>query len=435
VPQRTRALVETLLIVCGLVVLFVVPIHEIGGDNGSRLFDIEQLLHHGQIVNDRYSLVGPLVSTPFLLLGEVVGSPTWWAAHFNMFVVAIALAATYLLTRGRVDPAFLRRFMLILLFASLLTAGTRAYGPEILTTAFVALGVLAVSTGRYARLGWTAIVVGVVNTPAALGGLALLTGARAFQTKRLRPLLALAAAALLVMGEAWLRRGSPFTTGYESDRSITTIMPYSGRGGFSYPFVPGVLSILFSFGRGLIFFAPGLLLWLAPRTRRLVPAKRAVALQLAFLTGLVLLYAKWWAWYGGLTWGPRFFIFAAVPASLFLAVRTQTRGPPGETTGSYIFTLALLALSSWVGLAAALGDLTRLNVCAANNYQSEMLCWYTPDYSGLWWPVTHYPATVRGLVLGAYFLLVFAYLATPLVRAIAHRIASQRARWAYGWGL
>ena len=36
----------------------------------------------------RYSLVMPLVSSPLLLLGEAVRSPEWWAAHFNVFVVA-----------------------------------------------------------------------------------------------------------------------------------------------------------------------------------------------------------------------------------------------------------------------------------------------------------------------------------------------------------
>jgi hypothetical protein len=43
--------------------------------------------------------------------------------------------------------------------------------------------------------------------------------------------------------------------------------------------------------------------------------------MLLVVTGLVLVYAKWWAWYGGSSWGPCFFVFATVPASLLLAVR------------------------------------------------------------------------------------------------------------------
>ena len=205
--------------------------------------------------------------------------------------------------------------------------------------------------------------------------------------KRLRPLLAVAAGAALVMAEAWLRRGSPFTSGLEGNRGVTTIMPYSGRPGFSYPFLLGVASILFSFGRGLLFFTPGLFLALGPRTRRLVPAKRVATLQVAFVAGLVIVYAKWWAWYGGLGWGPRYFIFAAVPASLFLATRLHAED---DTIGGHAITLLVLTLSCWVGFTAALGDLQRQTFCAAQNYQSEALCWYTPGYSGLWWPVLHH---------------------------------------------
>jgi len=436
-PERARALVETALIVFGLVVLFAVAPHEVAGDDSVRFAHIEQLLHHGDLSGkgDGYSLIGPLLSVPFLALGEVVGSPTTWASHFNVFVVAIALVVLFRVTRGRVDRAFLRTFTLVLLFASLLTEGMRTYGPETVTTALVGLGLLAVVSGTRPILGWAAIVVGVANIPASLGALALLVAVRVLTTKRLRPLLALVAAVALVMGEAWLRRGSPFTTGYEGNHGVTTVMPYSGRPGFSYPFVLGLASILFSFGRGLLFFASGLLLWLAARTRRLVPSRRMATLQLAFVAGLVLVYAKWWAWYGGLVWGPRYFIFAAIPASLFLATRLHRASSAGETPAGRVFLLVLLALSAWVGLTAALGDLHRLDFCAANGYELESLCWYTPEYSGLWWPIGHYPLTPRYLLIGAYFALVFAYLAAPLVRAIARDLAPERRRWAHGWRL
>src|SRR5262249_62404931 len=130
------------------------------------------------------------------------------------------------------------------------------------------------------------------------------------------------------------RRGSPFTTGYEGDHGIPTLMPYSGRPGFSYPFVLGVLSILFAFGRGLLFFTPGILFWFDERTRQRVPARAAVVLQLLFVAGLVLVYAKWWAWYGGGPWGPRYFVVAAAPASLLRAVRLRSRAHRARTAAS-----------------------------------------------------------------------------------------------------
>jgi hypothetical protein len=427
----SRATFETALLGVGfLVLLFVLP-HAIAGDDNTRFADIEQLIHHGHLTNSRYSLVEPLISAPFLLLGEVVASPEWWASHFNVFIVAIGLLAGFQVTRNRVEVGLIRKFALLLLFASFLTDRLRGYDTEIVTATLVVLGTLAVAYGRHPRLGWAAIVIGVVNTPAALGGLALVAGAQSARTKRLRPLLAVAVALLLVMVEAWLRRGSPFTTGYAGDHGAVTIMPYSGRPGFSYPFILGIASILFSFGRGLVFFAPGLLLWLGQRTRRLVPSRPAVTLQLFFLAGLVLVYAKWWAWYGGLAWGPRFFVFAAVPASLFLAARLHAAT---DTTGGYAISLGVLALSAWVGLTGALENSWRMGFCAQQGFQVESLCWYTPDLSGLWWPVIHHPPLdARTVSLTAYCFVVFAYLATPLARGIVRGVAPLRAKWAHGW--
>lgn len=430
---RTTAVVETTLILYGLAVLFVVAPHRVEGDDSIRFADVETLIHHGRLTDDSYSLIGPLLSAPFLLVGEIVGSPNWWAAHFNVLVVAIALLALFPLTRGRVDRAFLRTFTLVLLFASLLTEGMRTYGPETVTAALVALGIVVVAGGRHTWAGWTAIVVGVANTPAAVGGLALVAVARSLQTRRLRPLIAVGAAVLLVIGEAWLRRGSPFTTGYEGNRGLTTVMPYSGKPGFSYPFLLGVASILFSFGRGLVFFVPGLLLWFGARTRELVPGRRVVILLLLFVAGLVLVYAKWWAWYGGLTWGPRYFIVAAVPASLFLAIRL--RRSADDTTAGRAVTLGLLTVSAWVGLTAALGDLHRLDFCTANGYSLEALCWYTPEYSGLWWPVPHFPGSASDVFLTVWFAGIFAYLAMPLATSIGRDVIALRFRLAHGWRL
>jgi len=71
---------------------------------------------------------------------------------------------------------------------------------------------------------------------------------------------------------------------------------------------------------------------------------------LLFLTGLVLVYSPWFAWHGGLTWGPRFLLFASIPAALAIAVRL------GDLTAPLwvrLLTLAALALSVWVALCGA----------------------------------------------------------------------------------
>ncbi len=235
------------------------------------------------------------------------------------------------------------------------------------------------------------------------------------------------------MTEAWIRRGGPLSSGQEGYLGVKTVLTYSGKRGFSYPFVLGLLSILVSFGRGLVFFMPGLLLGLARRTRLLLKEYRLLAgLMLIYVAGLVLVYAKWWAWYGGLSWGPRFFVFAAIPASLFIAVRIQH---VGESVLADAITLLVLAISAWVGVSGAVADLASLDFCVKDNFAHEAFCWYVPEYSSLWRPVVSFPELTlsKALVL-AWCALVFFYLAAPLVLAIGRAVRVPRT-WAAGWRL
>jgi len=418
--------VETALLVAGFGVLLVLLPHELMGDDFARYTDIERLLHHADLSDSRYSLVMPLLSVPVLLVGEVVRTPEWWAAHFNLLVVGCGMVIAYLLLRNRVDRSLLRRTMLVLLFASLLTNRLRDYGAEVTTATLVTLGVVLLTYIRRPVLGWAAIVVGVVNTPAALVGAAFLAVAEAVRTRRLRHLAVPVIAAALIMLEAWIRRGGPLTTGYEHDHGPRTLLPYSGREGFSYPFLLGVLAILFSLGRGLLFFTPGLV-FAASFARR-----HAVALMLLFVAGLVVVYAKWWAWYGGLSWGPRFFVFAAVPASLLLALRLRRAG---TSVGADVAALLVLVVSAWVGLSGAIADLSTLDFCIAHDAANEHVCWYTPEYSPLWHPLVDFPSlTWKTGLLAAYCAVVFAYLASPLVASLLRR-APRPARLAAGWRL
>lgn len=432
--QARNAVLERGLIVAGFGVLFFLLPHALVGDDNQRFSDIEQLLHHGRLSNSKYSLVMPLLSVPVLLLGNVVESPAWWAARFNVIVVAAGVVVSCWLLRGRADPRLLRLIVLVLLFASFLTDRLRDYNAEVLTATLVTVGIICITTERHVVAGWAAIVVGVVNTPAAIVGLALMAGWETLRNRRFRYLAPVVAALVLIMLEDWVRRGGPLVTGYANNHGFRTIMPYSGQPGFSYPFLLGVAAILFSFGRGLLFFTPGLALWLDGRTRRLVrpaPGQPAVTLMLLFTAGLVLIYAKWWAWYGGLAWGPRFFVFAAIPASVLLAARIWRAG---RSPSADLVTLAVLALSAWVGCAGAINDRQQaLAICSAGNYQNEQLCWFTPDFSPLWQPVRQFPhLTAATMVVALYCAAVFSYLAAPLVIGLLRSVHLQPS-WAKGW--
>ncbi len=427
------AVLERVLIVAGFGVLFFLLPHALRGDDNQRFSDIELLLHHGRLSDSKYSLVAPLLSVPVLALGSVVESPAWWAARFNVIVVAAGVAVSCRLLRGRADPRLLRLIVLVLLFASFLTDRLRDYNAEVMTATLVTVGIICIATGRHVVAGWAAIVVGVVNTPAAIVGVVLLAGWETLRNRRFRYLAPVAAALVLIMLEDWVRRGGPLVTGYANNHGVRTIMPYSGQPGFSYPFVLGVAAILFSFGRGLLFFMPGLALWLDGRTRRLVrpaPGQPAVTLMLLFTAGLVLIYAKWWAWYGGVAWGPRFFVFAAIPASVLLAARIWRAG---RSPGADAVTLGVLALSAWVGCAGAIADRQAQSVCSAGGFQNEQLCWFTPDFSPLWQPVRQFPdLTAATMVVALYCFAVFCYLAAPLVIGLLRSVRLQPS-WAKDW--
>jgi hypothetical protein len=433
-PNRTAA-VERALLLVGFLVLFALLPHGLAGDDFTRFADIEQLLHHGSLSNSRYSILMPLISAPVLLVGETVRSPEWWAARFNVIVVAAGALVVFRLLRDRVDRRVLRQALLLLLFASFLTNRLRDYNAEILSATLFTLGTVLLVRGRTLS-GWTAIVVGVVNTPAALVGAVFVAVAEAFHTRRLRHLAVPVAAALLIMGEAWIRRGGPLTTGYAHDHGATTILPYSGKPGFSYPFVLGLLSILFSLGRGLVFFMPGLLFSFSTVTRRLLKEYRyLVLLMLLFVCGLVAIYAKWWGWYGGLTWGPRFFVFAAVPASILLAVRVRHATELSPTANA--LTLLVLVLSGWVGVSGAVADLSTLDFCARNDAALEAFCWYTPEFSPLWHPLVTFPElTWRTEIVVLYCGVVFVWLAAPVVSALARAVRAHGVEsLATGWRL
>jgi hypothetical protein len=425
--EDPRRLVELVLIALGFyVLLFLLP-HHLAGDDSQRFNDIELLRTQGKLSSSRFSLAMPLLSLPFLALGTLIKSPEWWATRFNVILVGGAAAGAMYALRGRVDARLVRRFLLVLLFASMLTYHLRTYNTEVGDTVFVTCGLICLMVGR-TWLGWGLLVFVTVNTPGAVVALALLALVETIRLRRVRFLLPVVVALVLIGTEAWIRRGSPFTTGYEGYeglRGFPTQIPYSGRPGFSFPFVLGFLSILFSFGRGLLFFAPGLLLWCSSRTRRLAGAWWAtVVLALVFVLGLVFSYSKWWAWYGGVAWGPRFFLFAAVPASFAIALRLldADRSPSADA-----LTLFMLCVSAWIGIAGILQSTSEAEpvLCTQHGYALEAFCWYVPEFSGWWQPFVSFPsldASTWGAV--GYALVVFGYLAVPLAVGVTRSAAT-----------
>ncbi len=89
--------------------------------------------------------------------------------------------------------------------------------------------------------------------------------------------------------------------------------------------------------------------------------RNEVMFWLWFLVGLVIVYSKWWGWYGGWCWGPRFFLFGSIIASLALAL-VITEENKGVWTN--VISLSVLALSIWVGISGAAFGQRGLEICA-----------------------------------------------------------------------
>ena len=174
-----------------------------------------------------------------------------------------------------------------------------------------------------------------------------------------------------------------------NDHGYKTWLPFSGLPGFSYPLVPGVFSILFSFGKGVLWFLPGLWIPLWWRPQRAPEKARIIRYWLVFTVGMVMIYAKWWAWYGGFWWGPRYFYFCSLPASFLLAelIGSLKQQP---TIARFGFAMLLLTAAFWVCASSLLYDMgiaNGYNVCFDNSFAQEFACWYIPEFSPIFRPL------------------------------------------------
>jgi hypothetical protein len=406
--KRLVEYIELGLIGLGFLALFVCLPRRYFADGNVRFRAILALVQHGTVSNTSYSLVGPFFSIPLFVLDHFAGDGNKLQQRYNVFLCAAIFLITYLLLRKRMDTSILRKFFLIFITTSIFPNQSTFFGGEAFTALLVGMGIL-VALLISELGGWLAVVLGVVNAPASVLGLGLVTLRYLLAKKRLRYAFIFIAGAGLIGLEAWLRRGSPLNSGY-------------GNQPFSTPFLAGIYSILLSSGKGIFLFAPALLLPLKNSLFQVEGKNKekiysAYKLWLYFLAGLVLIYASWWAWSGGWFWGPRFFLFAAIPASFVLAVRLRK---PGHLFLSNLLTLLVLAYSLWVGINGAVFDQGYLgNTCIVNNYAQISKCEFLPTYSVLWYPFISHPPVVTGeKIYIAISLLIFLYLALPLFAAL-----------------
>jgi len=142
------------------------------------------------------------------------------------------------------------------------------------------------------------------------------------------------------------RFGSPLDTGYH----------FGSGEGFSTPFLQGMWGLLVSPYRGLFWYTPLLLLSLVA----FIPFLRRHPLEgiLIFALGFVLisLYSRWWMWWGGFAWGPRFL----VPLTPFWLLPLATPLAAIEARFHQLDTYSPLKIAQAIGLDGLLIALVAL---------------------------------------------------------------------------
>jgi hypothetical protein len=114
-------------------------------------------------------------------------------------------------------------------------------------------------------------------------------------------------------------------------------------------------------------------------------------------------------------WGPRYFLFASIPASFALAVRLIRYKE--ASLGVNLLTCMVFCLSAWVSIDGAVFQLQVMHpwICITSHHAYSMLCSYTPEYSPLWMPfVFHLWVSPAQELFLVFSLLVAAYIVAPL---------------------
>jgi hypothetical protein len=94
-----------------------------------------------------------------------------------------------------------------------------------------------------------------------------------------------------------VRYGAPWRLGYQVEGA-----------GFFTPFGTGFIGLTISPGRGLIWYAPIVAVALLGMRWAWRRDALVVVTAASLVVARVLLYSRWWAWEGGVCWGPRFLV-------------------------------------------------------------------------------------------------------------------------------
>lgn len=407
------------LLILGLFIAAVTIQPSIAGDGAVRFQVLEALMNGTALPQSKYSIIHPLISYPLAVVADVLGFEYRGAVRYFNILLMLALGQ-YIFRKVAAlkGKRFATDMALLILGASMLPPSLASFYGEVLTAFTLVAGYLSLQNQPW--LGAALIAIGVANTPVT--GIAVLLTTAALRKHFVPIVVGLALAFVFFLSETYLKFGGLLGSGYFSSEEHgvgSSLLPYSGKPGFSYPLFLGAVSIIFSFGKGLLFFIPPIVLFLS--RRRMVQAhlfgKEGLALAL-FSLGLLLVYSKWWAWHGAGFWGPRFFLVLIFPATYLLAVQINTIK---DRFDRIVLTIILVA-STWVGMTSlSFGEFRAIDACGSLGALTEILCYFVPEYSPLWRAfVIYQPTYILGKLFGnglvVWQVLVCGYFLTRIHR-------------------
>ena len=207
-----------------------------------------------------YSLVGPLAaarSTFFPGLHDEVRRAGGAGVSSMRLLLLAGISVMWQGLRKEVAPELVRKFALLLIAASMFPNPTSGFFRRGVAARCWSRPDCWPCSSRHRRSpDGSRSSRASVNTPATLAGLVATAVVLSWRTRRLRHFLPVAIAAGLIVLESWIRRGMLFSRDYLDqlgERRRGT--PMLGVPGFSYPLFFGLLSVLFSFGKELVFYA------------------------------------------------------------------------------------------------------------------------------------------------------------------------------------
>ncbi len=322
------------------------------GDSLHMMADAKHILQSGFVresetgepLLSKYGVGQPLLNLPVVPLFRRAEEAThrrarlWWSLPVSLLPALIGAGICVLVYAGALRLELSRHTAVAVAGLCGLTTMVWPYTQTLFADAALGLFWLA---AFYALLcfrdtrGWWwaaaagaaagyAVLVKVTAAPVALLFAAYLLYLCRRETKRRRFHCGLAFAlpmVLVLLVLLWynhLRFGTIMTSGYglAGEHMVRGFGRRDSEFGFNTPLFTGLHGLLLSPGKGFLWYNPILVLAIpgmcAFRRRR--PA--AMWLSLSIFAVTLLIHAKWWAWHGDWSWGPRF-LLGAVP---FLAI-------------------------------------------------------------------------------------------------------------------